>query len=927
MEDGIHLAQGDSIRTSHSRTTVTWEQASARILELLEAGTYLSAAELEQAREHTLLEMAEELMLTVRELTEEGRRKGLFAQTLVIHDQRKSYPELAEDVVAFAKGEGGLAVLAEEYQDFLRAYEQDRSIMRFRLSEYSTHRIGVVLGGIDLPERSFAAQSDFLRRCKMFITQDEIDRFFLAESADSRLDVYAFFCYPHTKEEQQKFIKKCFGEYSGGGCDGYDYKLTLVNRQLNRQEFSRNLLMAYRQDGRDYMRREYNDILLDKASGSNNLVQEKYITVSVAKHSIEEARTFFARVGTDLTAGLSRMDSGIREITLNERLRLFHDFFRVGQESAFAFDLQTAQRRGHDFRDAIAPETLQFFPDHYAVDERVGRTLFLREYASFIKDTMITELMDYPRNMMLSIDIVPVATDEAVSEMHRRIMAVESDITRWQQRQNHHNNFSANIPYDLEQMRKETREFLDDLSARDQRMMYALVTLTHLADNEEQLEQDTEALSAIGRSHGCQFATMKHQQEDALNTVLPYGLRRIDAMRTLTTESTAVLLPFKTQEIMDTGGLYYGVNAVSRNLIICNRDAMLNGHGLYTGVSGSGKSMMAKQEIGFVGLNTNHDIIVVDPEREYGPLIRALGGEVITISASNGSYVNALDISKEYGDGRNPLVLKSEFIMSLCEQLMGAGEIGAKEKSIIDRCTANIYRKYIHKYEGDPPTLKDLYDDLMRQKEPVAHEIALALELFTAGSLNVFAHQTNIDTRNRIICYDIQDLGENLKPIGLLVMLDSILNRVIRNRQQGRYTHVYIDEIYLFFASPGVGGKSAINNYSSEFLYKCWKRFRKYYATLTGITQNVEECLLSDTARLMFANSEFLVLLNQAPTDRAELAKLLDASDAQMDYVSDAPAGHGLIKVGSCLVPFINELPRDTELYRLMTTKPGEQNA
>ena len=248
-------------------------------------------------------------------------------------------------------------------------------------------------------------------------------------------------------------------------------------------------------------------------------------------------------------------------------------------------------------------------------------------------------------------------------------------------------------------------------------------------------------------------------------------------------------------------------------------------------------------------------------------------------------------------------------------------------RHFIYRCTANIYRKYIHKYEGDPPTLKDLYDDLMRQKEPVAHEIALALELFTTGSLNVFAYQTNIDTRNRIICYDIQDLGENLKPIGLLVMLDSILNRVIRNRQQGRYTHVYIDEIYLFFASPGVGGKSAINNYSSEFLYKCWKRFRKYYATLTGITQNVEECLLSDTARLMFANSEFLVLLNQAPTDRAELAKLLDARDAQMDYVSDAPAGHGLIKVGSCLVPFINELPRDTELYRLMTTKPGEQNA
>ena len=702
-------------------------------------------------------------------------------------------------------------------------------------------------------------------------------------------------------------------------------KLTLVNRQLNRQEFSRNLLMAYRQDGRDYMRREYNDILLDKASGSNNLVQEKYITVSVAKRSIEEARTFFARVGTDLTAGLGRMDSGIREITLNERLRLFHDFFRVGQESAFAFDLQTAQRRGHDFRDAIAPETLQFFPDHYAMDGRVGRTLFLREYASFIKDTMITELMDYPRNMMLSIDIVPVATDEAVSEMHRRIMAVESDITRWQQRQNHHNNFSASIPYDLEQMRKETREFLDDLTARDQRMMYGLMTLTHLADSKEQLEQDTEALSAIGRSHGCQFTTMKHQQEDALNTVLPYGLRRIDAMRTLTTESTAVLLPFKTQEIMDTGGLYYGVNAVSRNLIICNRDAMLNGHGLYTGVSGSGKSMMAKQEIGFVGLNTDHDIIVVDPEREYGPLIRALGGEVITISASdpNGCHINALDLSEGYGDGKEPLVMKSEFIMSLYEQLMGADKIEPQEKSIIDRSVGNIYREYLKNYQGQPPTLKDLYDDLMKQVNPEAHRIALALELFTVGSLNVFSHQTNINTKSRILCFDIQDLGENLKSVGLLVMLDAIYNRVIQNRREGKYTHVYIDEIYLFFAN-GSGSGHSITNYSSEFLYKCWKRFRKYGATLTGITQNVEECLLSNTARMMFANSEFLLMLNQATTDREQLARLLGASDTQMSYVDNAPAGHGLIKVGGAIVPFANELPKNTELYRLMTTKPGE---
>lgn len=440
------------------------------------------------------------------------------------------------------------------------------------------------------------------------------------------------------------------------------------------------------------------------------------------------------------------------------------------------------------------------------------------------------------------------------------------------------------------------------------------------------MDQDTETLVSIGQGRGCQISTLKYQQEDGLNTVLPYGLQRVDAMRSLTTESTAVLMPFKAQEIQDKGGVYYGINAVSHNLIICNRANLLNGNGFILGVSGSGKSMAAKQELTSLMLGTDHDIIVVDPEREYGPLVRALGGEVITISASSDqcSYINALDLSSEYGDGKNPLVLKSEFIMSLCEQLMGSGQVGAKEKSIIDRCAGNIYEQYIKDFKGEPPTLKDLHRDLMMQKEPMAHDIALALELFTTGTLNVFSHQTNINSDNRLLCFDIQDLGENLKPVGLLVMLDAIFNRVIRNRQRGRYTHVYIDEIYLFFSSGSGRGQSSINQYSGEFLYKCWKRFRKYGAMLTGITQNVEECLRSETAKLMFANSEFLLMFNQAATDRMELAKLLNTSDTQMDHVNNAPAGHGLIKVGGAIVPFVNDFPKDTELYRLMSTRPGE---
>lgn len=717
-----------------------------------------------------------------------------------------------------------------------------------------------------------------------------------------------------SRSEEQDKSAGCVGHLRGDFGSGKQFYTTWWPHQqdaLNTPEFKADI--------------DRNALVLGKAAESNNLIQEKYITVSAEKKSVEEARAFFSHVGTDLTTGLSRMSSSVREITVNDRLRLLHDFYRPGEEQLFRFNLEDTIRKGHDFRDCIAPDCISFQKNHYELGNHVGRTLFLREYASFISDAMITELMDYPRNMMLSIDIIPVAMDEAVSDIRKRIMSVESDITRWQQRQNQNNNFTANIPYDLEQMRSETKEFMDDLMSRDQRMMLALVTLTHLADNLEQLDQDTEALQAIGRARGCQFNILRYQQEDALNTVLPLGLKRIDATRTLTTECTAVLMPFKSQEIQDAGGIYYGVNAVSHNLIICNRSNLLNGNGFITGVSGSGKSMAAKQEMTALALSTDHDIIIVDPEREYGELVRALGGEVITISASdpNGCHINALDLSEGYGDGREPLVMKSEFIMSLYEQLMGADKIEPQEKSIIDRSVGNIYREYLKSYQGQPPTLKDLYDDLMKQVNPEAHRIALALELFTVGSLNVFSHQTNINTKSRILCFDIQDLGENLKSVGLLVMLDAIYNRVIQNRKAGKYTHVYIDEIYLFFAN-GSGSGHSITNYSSEFLYKCWKRFRKYGATLTGITQNVEECLLSNTARMMFANSEFLLMLNQATTDREQLARLLGASDTQMSYVDNAPAGHGLIKVGGAIVPFANELPKNTELYRLMTTKPGE---
>ena len=546
---------------------------------------------------------------------------------------------------------------------------------------------------------------------------------------------------------------------------------------------------------------------------------------------------------------------------------------------------------------------------------KYGRVLFLKEYASYIKDSMINELTSLNRSLMLSIDIIPVPTDEAVREMQNRLLGVETNVTNWQRRQNANNNFSAVVPYDLEQQRKETREMLDDLTTRDQRMMFAVVTLVHLADSKEELDSDTETLQSIARKHLCQLTTLNWQQADGLVTALPLGLRRIDALRTLTTEALAVLMPFKAQEIWDRGGVYYGQNAISKNLIVADRRQLLNGNAFILGVSGSGKSFSAKKEMVSLALSTQDDIIVIDPESEYRPLIEGLGGQVINISATSPNHINAMDMEQGYGDGENPVVLKSEFLLSLCEQLIGAGKLSAKEKSVIDRCTAQVYRDYIRSgYHGAVPTLQDFHAELLRQPEKEAQDVALAIELFTDGSLNTFAKPTNVDTNARILCYDIRDLGKQLLPVGMLVVLDSIFNRIIRNRGLKRNTWIYIDEIYLLFQ----------HEYSANFLFTLWKRMRKYQACGTGISQNIEDLLQSHTARTMLANSEFLIMLNQAATDREELAHLLNISDNQLSYITNVDSGRGLIKCGSAIVPFVDSFPRHTRLYQMMTTRPSD---
>jgi hypothetical protein len=711
--------------------------------------------------------------------------------------------------------------------------------------------------------------------------------------------------YAIASKEEQEGIFLEYSELLNSLDSGAASKLTVNNRRINKSDFEKCILMPMDGDRLDEFRREYNQMLIDKISGGSGMIQEKYVTVTACKKNYDEARAYFARIGGGLITHFARLGSVCVELGAADRLRIFYDFYR-----------QLTIDKGQLTVEDICPDTMEFNKDHFRVGEKWGRVLYLKDYASFIKDSMVSELCGLSRNLMFSVDIIPVPTDEAVREVENRLLGVETNIANFTRKQSERNNFTANIPYDMEKQREETREFLDDLVTRDQRMMFAVVTLVHVADTKERLDSDTETLLTVARKHLCQFAVLKYQQMDGLNTALPFGVRKIDTLRTLTTESLAVLIPFRAQEINHAGGVYQGVNVISKNPIFVNRLNLLNGNGFIFGVPGSGKSMTAKREIVSIMLaNPNADVIVLDPEREYSPLVNAFGGEVIRISAVSGNHINAMDMNAEYGDGANPVILKSEFILSLCEQLIGGKGLGAKQKSLIDRCAANVYKAYIQRgYSGDAPTLRNFREELLKQVEPEAQEIALAIELFTDGSLNTFAKPTNVDTDSRLICYDILDLGKQLQSIGMLVVLDNILNRITANRSKGRNTYIFIDEIYLLFQ----------HEYSANFLFTLWKRVRKYGAFCTGITQNVDDMLQNHTARTMLANSEFIVMLNQSGTDRAELAKLLNISDLQMGYITNVDAGCGLIKVGSALVPFSDKFPRHTKLYQLCSSKPFE---
>lgn len=691
-------------------------------------------------------------------------------------------------------------------------------------------------------------------------------------------------------------------------------KITINNRKIDLSEFKKNVLIPFQNDDLDEYRKEYNEMLMDKISSTDEIVQEKYITITVFKNSIEEARAFFQRTSVELSAHLGKLGSNCEELNAMERLKILHDFYRNGEEENFYFDMNELARKGHHFKDSICPRSPVFKHKYFQLGDKYGRVLYLSEYARYIKDSFVAELCGLNKNMMYSMDLLTVPTDEAVKEVETKLLGVETNITNWQRRQNANNNFSAVIPYDMEQQRKESKEFLDDLTVRDQKMIFANITVVHLANSKEELDADSEVLMSIARKYMCDLTPIafSSRQLDGLSTALPIGVNKLDIMRTLLTESASIFIPFRAQEVLDKGGIWYGQNAITNNLIMCNKELLLNPNSFILGVPGAGKSFLTKELIIFLALATNDDIIVCDPEGEYSTLIRELNGQVHELYVGSPDHINAMDMEEGYGDSANPIGDKSQFIMTLIDQNSKNG-ITEEEESLIDRCVSEVYKRC--EKTNEVPTLRTLRAVLLEQKEREARGLALKLELFTEGNLNIFAQETNVERTSRITSFDIRRLQKQLKKIGLSVITDTMINRVNANWRAGRRTHLFYDEIHVIFE----------NEAAANFLDCAWRQFRKRDAFPTGITQNVQYLLAGVQASTMLSNSECIVMLNQAYQDRQRLGELLNISEEQMSYITNAQEGCGLIKYGSSLVPFINRFPKHTKLYKLMTTKPTDR--
>lgn len=698
------------------------------------------------------------------------------------------------------------------------------------------------------------------------------------------------------------------------------FQLSFLNMTANADDYESSISINPQQDDFDSIRSEYSDMLHSQLSkGNNGLMKTKYLTFGIEAENIKIAKPRLERIENDLWNGFKRLGATVDSLDGKERLKLCHNILRMDGNEPFHFDWKWLVPSGLSVKDFIAPSSFEFREGRvFRMGGKFGAVSFLQILAPELNDRILADFLDIESNLLVTMHIQSVDQTKAIKTIKRKITDLDKMKIEEQKKAVRSGYDMDIIPSDLATYGGEAKKLLADLQSRNERMFLVTFLILNTADTKQQLENTVFQASGIAQKHNCTLVRLDYQQEQGFMSSLPLGLNQTVIQRSLTTSSTAIFVPFTTQELFQSSGeaLYYGLNALSNNLIMVDRKRLKNPNGLILGTPGSGKSFSAKREITNIFLITTDDIIICDPEAEYYPLVNRLNGQVVKISPTSTDFVNPMDINLNYSEDDSPLSLKSDFILSLCELIVGGKEgLMPVEKSIIDRCVRLIYADYL----SDPipekmPILEDLYNALKEQDEKEAQHIRAALEIYVTGSLNVFNHRTNVDIKNRLVCFDIKELGKQLKKLGMLVVQDQVWNRVTVNRSEKRSTRYYMDEFHLLLKEEQTAA------YSVEI----WKRFRKWGGIPTGITQNVKDLLSSREVENIFENSDFVYMLNQASGDRQILAKQLNISPHQLSYVTHSGEGEGLLFYGNVILPFTDKYPKDTELYRIMTTKPTE---
>lgn len=697
------------------------------------------------------------------------------------------------------------------------------------------------------------------------------------------------------------------------------FQLSFINHHSSMNEFESVIQIKPRHDAFDEVRMEYAQMLRNQlAKGNNGLVRTKYITFGIEAENIREAKPKLERIETDILNNFKVLGVSAYPLDGKERLQIMYETFNQEETVPFQFSYEQVLRSGMGTKDFIAPTSFLFKNGKdFMMGRTIGAVSYLQILAPELTDRMLAEFLDMDRNLIVNLHIQSLDQMKAIKLVKSKV----TDINRMkieEQKKAVRSGYDMDIiPSDLNTYGGEAKRLLEDLQSRNERMFLVTIVFLNTAKTRQELDNAVFQTAGIAQKYNCSLRRLDYMQEPGLMSSLPLGINLIPIKRALTTTSTAIFVPFTTQELfMDGESLYYGLNALSNNMIMVDRKKLKNPNGLILGTPGSGKSFSAKREITNAFFVTQDDIIIGDPEGEYYPLVHALGGQVIHISPTSHDYINPMDINLDYSDDDNPLGFKSDFILSLCELIMGSRNgIEAEEKSVIDRCLPLVYQKYFEQpVPENMPVLGDLYECLRRQKEVQAQRIATALEIYVNGSLKVFNHRTNVELNNRIVCFDIKDLGKQLKKLGMLIVQDQVWNRVTINRAAHKSTRYYIDEFHLLLKEEQTAA------YSVEI----WKRFRKWGGIPTGITQNIKDLLASREIENIFENSDFIYMLNQAAGDRQILAKQLNISPHQLSYVTNSGEGEGLIFYGSIIIPFKDKFDKSLRLYSLMTTKVSE---